>query len=137
MLLLLVHRTLPKGAWWWKSAVLGFLNMGAFFALVYLAAQLLPTSVASVIMALAPLAMMAVAWPALAERPRVLPAIGACLGVAGVRAMVLTGSETLDVRGVLASLAAMTILTPARVGLIGLLNPITGVLLGTFAAGMP
>src|SRR5689334_5104965 len=35
--LLAVCRERPRGAWWWKSAVLGVLNMGGFFALVYLA----------------------------------------------------------------------------------------------------
>lgn len=109
LLLLAVSRRLPHGSWWWKSLVLGSLNMSAFFALVYLAAQLLPTSVAAVIMSTGPVAMMTIAWAVLSERPGVLPAVGAALGVAGVCAMVLTGDEALDLRGVLASVAAMTI----------------------------
>lgn len=108
MLLLVACRTLPRGAWWWKSVVLGALNMSAFFALVYVAAQLLPTSVASVIMATSPVAMMVIAWVIVSERPKVLHLVGAASGVAGVCAMVLTGVETLDMRGVLASVAAMT-----------------------------
>src|SRR2546421_8512107 len=47
LLLLLVRRRFPQGRWWWRSLVLGALNMGAFFALVYLAAQTLPVSIAS------------------------------------------------------------------------------------------
>lgn len=54
LLLLAVSRSRPSGSWWWKSAILGILNMSAFFALVYVAAQLLPTSAASVIMATSP-----------------------------------------------------------------------------------
>ncbi len=45
-----------------KSLVLGALNVSGFFALVYVAAQRLPTSMASIIMAVVPLAMMLLAW---------------------------------------------------------------------------
>ncbi|WP_211294465.1 EamA family transporter [Compostimonas suwonensis] len=107
LLLLLARRRLPHGSWWWKSIVLGSLTMGAFFALVYLAAQLLPTSIASTIMATAPVVMMLFAWLLLSERPRVLPLAGAGLGIAGVCAMLLTGGGAIDPIGVIASVAAM------------------------------
>ena len=42
LVLLAVAGALPRGVWWWRSAVLGTLNVGAFFLLVYVAAQLLP-----------------------------------------------------------------------------------------------
>ncbi|MBO1751657.1 EamA family transporter [Actinotalea sp. BY-33] len=107
LLLLAVCRRLPRGSWWWRSLVLGTLNMSAFFALVYLAAQLLPTSVASVIMATSSVAMMLVAWALLAERPGLLPALGATLGITGVATMLLTGAESVSTGGVLASVSAM------------------------------
>ncbi|MFF1920635.1 DMT family transporter [Streptomyces sp. NPDC058221] len=107
LLLLAVRRELPRGSWWWKAAVLGVLNMGGFFALVYVAAQLLPTSTASTIMASSPVAMMLIAWALVAERPGLLPLSGAAAGIAGVCLMLLTGSVSVDVRGVLASVAAM------------------------------
>ena len=59
----------PRGVWWWRSAVLGNLNVGAFFLLVYVAAQLLPSSVAASVMALSPLTMAGFAWLLVAERP--------------------------------------------------------------------
>lgn len=99
----------PHGALWWKALVLGTLNMGAFFALVYVAAQLLPTGIASTVMATAPVMMMLVAWPLLAERPRALPAVGAGVGIVGVCVMLLTNATGIDPLGVLASVAAMTI----------------------------
>lgn len=44
-LVLLLHgRRLPRGPWWWKALVLGTLNIGAFFALVYVAALRLPAA---------------------------------------------------------------------------------------------
>ncbi|KUL23432.1 EamA family transporter [Actinoplanes awajinensis] len=108
LLLLLVRRRLPSGEWWWRSLVLGSLNMGAFFALIYLAAQLLPTSVASTIMATSPVGLMLMAWAALSEQPRAAHLAGAGIGVGGVCLMLFTGPVAVDARGVLASVAAMT-----------------------------
>ncbi|MCP2324570.1 putative blue pigment (indigoidine) exporter [Hamadaea flava] len=108
LLLLLVRRTLPQGSWWWKSLVLGVLNVGAFFALIYVAAQLLPTSVAATIMATSPVVMMLIAWAAVAERPRIAQLTGAGVGIAGVGLMVLHGGAAVNAGGVLASVAAMT-----------------------------
>lgn len=107
LLLLALRRERPRGSWWWKAAVLGVLNMGGFFALVYVAAQLLPTSTASTIMATSPVAMMLIAWALVAERPGPLPLLGAAAGMGGVCLMLFTGSAAADVRGVLASVAAM------------------------------
>jgi len=107
LLLLAIRRRLPVGEWWWRSLVLGTLNMGAFFALVYLSAQLLPSSIASTVMATSPVVMMLFAWALLAQRPRLLPMVGAGLGIAGVALMLLTGTSVLDPRGVVASVAAM------------------------------
>ncbi|BBH70287.1 ABC transporter permease [Actinoplanes sp. OR16] len=107
LLLLLVRRRLPTGDWWWKSLVLGTLNMGAFFALIYLAAQTLPTSIASTIMATSPVVLMLFAWLTLSERPQTLHLAGAAIGVAGVCLMLLTGPVAVNLHGVLASVAAM------------------------------
>lgn len=107
LLLLLIRRRRPHGSWWWRSLVLGVLNMGAFFALVYLAAQTLPTSIASTIMATSPVVMMFFAWAALSERARPMQVAGAAIGIGGVCLMLLQGSATIRVSGVLASVAAM------------------------------
>ncbi|MCI2957434.1 DMT family transporter [Agromyces atrinae] len=210
LLLLALRPGLPRGSWWLKALVLGTLNMGAFFALVYVAAQLLPSSIAATIMATSPLAMMLLAAALVSERLRALPLAGAAVGLVGVALLVLTGPVSIDAWGVAASLSAMALsslgyilakrwqsgvdvvtvtawqliagglllvpaalvvegpvpaLTPtelgafayvgiiatavafvawfsglahldaASVGLIGLLNPVTGVLLGTLVAG--
>ncbi|MBT2368983.1 EamA family transporter [Streptomyces sp. ISL-10] len=107
LLLLAVCRTLPRGSWWWKSLILGVLNMGGFFALVYIAAQRLPTSVASAVMATAPLVMMLIAWALVSERPPAWHLAGAAVGVSGVCLMLLTGTGSPDPLGVAASGAAM------------------------------
>ena len=64
LILLALCRQRPRGAWWRRSAVLGLLNVSVFFVLVYVASQLLPTSIASTVMAVSPLTMMLIAWPA-------------------------------------------------------------------------
>jgi len=107
LVLLAVARRAPRGAWWWRSLVLGALNMSAFFVLVYIAAQRLPTSVASTVMAVSPFALALVAWPLLGQRPRAASLAGAGLGFAGVVAMLLTGTVTVDPLGVLAGTTAM------------------------------
>lgn len=108
LLLLVIRRQVPRGAWWWRSLVLGALNMGAFFALVYVAAQLLPTSIGSTIMATAPIVMMVFAWLLISERLRVLSLAGAVVGLVGVVLLLVSGAESVDLRGVIASVAAMS-----------------------------
>lgn len=107
LLLLLIARSVPRGAWWWRSALLGAMNVGAFFALIYLAAQRLPTSIASTIMAASPVALMLMAWAIVAERPRLVPLAGAAIGIAGVATMLLGGGGAVDALGVAASVTAM------------------------------
>ncbi|MDH6180238.1 putative blue pigment (indigoidine) exporter [Microbacteriaceae bacterium SG_E_30_P1] len=108
LILLALARRLPRGSWWWKSLVLGTLNIGAFFVLVYLAAVLLPSSVASTVMATSAGVILVLAWPLLAQRPRLVSAIGAAIGFVGVAVMLGPGGEPINGWGVLISLVAMT-----------------------------
>ncbi|MFJ9542822.1 DMT family transporter [Streptomyces sp. NPDC101225] len=107
LLLLAAARRRPYGSWWWKSLVLGTLNAGVFFVLVYVAAQLLPTSLASTIMATSPLVMMLTAWPLLSERPSSRHLAGSAAGIVGVCLMLLTGGTRASALGVLASVTAL------------------------------
>jgi probable blue pigment (indigoidine) exporter len=107
-LLLCLARRLPRGVWWWRSLLLGVCNMGAFFALIYLASQLLPVSLASTIMSASPLTMALFAWALLAERPTVPVLAGAAAGIAGVCLLLGTGATAVNLRGVAASAAALT-----------------------------
>ncbi len=107
VILLAVARRLPSGSWWWRSLVLGLLNFGAFFVLVYLAAQLLPTSVAASVMSLVPVALSMLAIPLLRQRPTAYMLIGAVLGVVGVGLLVGLGASRIDPLGVAISLLAL------------------------------
>lgn len=107
LILLALTRTRPRGSWWWRSAVLGTLTVGAFFVLIYVASQRLPSGVAATLMALSPAALMLLAWPMLGDRPGRRPLLGAVAGVVGVALLVLDGGGGVDLVGVAASFAAM------------------------------
>ncbi|WP_219413054.1 EamA family transporter [Pseudonocardia nigra] len=102
---LAVTRTLPRGSWWWRSAVLGTLNIGAFFALLFVAAYRLPGGVAATLGAVQPLAVAALAFALLGDRPTRWRLGWGLAGTAGVGLMVLRGQLALDLVGILAGLA--------------------------------
>jgi probable blue pigment (indigoidine) exporter len=107
ILLMLLARRRPRGVWWWRSAVLGILNVGAFFVLLYVAAQLLPSSVAASIMAAGPLVMIGLAWALASERPVPRVVAGALIGMLGVLVIVATSSTGVNAWGVVTSASAM------------------------------
>ncbi|GAB1326342.1 EamA family transporter [Streptomyces sennicomposti] len=101
---LALTRVLPRGDWWWKAAVLGALNIGAFFPLLFLAAERLPGGVAATLGAAQPLLVAAVAVAVLHDRPTPWRLAWGVIGVAGVGLVVLGPGARLDVPGVLAGL---------------------------------
>jgi probable blue pigment (indigoidine) exporter len=107
LVLLALARRRPRGGWWWRSVVLGLLNVGAFFLLVYIAAQLLPTSVASAVMALAPLTLAGSAWLLVGTRPSAAVLVGAVVGIGGVLLLVGFAATPVDPWGVAASAGAL------------------------------
>ncbi|MFJ4466713.1 EamA family transporter [Streptomyces sp. NPDC089424] len=101
---LALTRVLPRGDWWWKTAVLGVLNIGAFFPLLFLTAERLPGGVAATLGATQPLLVAGLAVAVLAERPTVWRWAWGALGVLGVGLVVLGPQARLDAVGVLAGL---------------------------------
>ncbi|WP_205856960.1 EamA family transporter, partial [Phytoactinopolyspora endophytica] len=104
LLILAFTRTLPRGSWWWRSALLGTLNIGAFFALLFIAAYRLPGGVAATLGAVQPLLVAGIAFGLLRERPTGWRLGWGLAGTAGVALMVLRGQITFDAIGVLAGL---------------------------------
>ncbi|MER5776367.1 EamA family transporter [Streptomyces sp. NPDC002039] len=117
LLLVALSRTLPKGEWWWKSAVLGTLNIGAFFPLLFLSAYRLPGGVAAVLGAAGPLFVVGLAALVLGERARLRTVLAAIVAAFGVGMVVLTAQARLDLVGIVAgvvssaSMAAGTVMT--------------------------
>ncbi|MFD7630577.1 EamA family transporter [Streptomyces sp. NPDC059851] len=117
LLLTALSRTLPTGRWWGRAAVLGSLNIGAFFPLLFLSAYRLPGGVAAVLGSVGPLFVVGLAALLLGERARLRTVLAAVTAAFGVSMVVLTAEARLDAVGVLAglvssaSMAAGTVMT--------------------------
>jgi len=107
LIVLLLARRLPRGSWWWRSLVLGTLNVGGFFVLVYVAGQRLPSSLAATLMSTSAACMLLFAWLLLHRRPRVAAVAGAVVGLVGVAVMLGFDADGADPWGIAASLGAM------------------------------
>jgi probable blue pigment (indigoidine) exporter len=111
LLLLALGRKLPKGIWWWRAVVLGMLNIGFFFPLMFIGAYHLPGGVAATIGALQPLLVTAFSIGLLGVRPGRRPVLAGLVGAAGVALLVLTGGAKLDGTGILAMLGAIVLMS--------------------------
>jgi probable blue pigment (indigoidine) exporter len=105
LLLLALTRRLPRGQWWWRSTVLGALNIGIFFPLLFLSAYRLPGGLAAVLGAAQPLIVAGLGALLLAERASARTVIAGLIGAAGVALAVLNATAQLDLIGVAAGLA--------------------------------
>lgn len=106
LLLLLVFRQFPKGDWWLRSLLLGGLNIGLFFALLFVAAYRLPGGIAATVGAIQPLLVALLARWLLAETLSLSTFIASGIGIVGVAMIVLSPSAQLDGIGVMAALGA-------------------------------
>ena len=113
-------RTLPAGlllvlwcrrgpAWgdgvgWLRLLVLAALNIGAFQALLFVAAYRLPGGVAAVVGAVGPLVVMGLTWTLDHRRPPALALVAGVLGVMGMAALLLSPGARWDMVGVAAAL---------------------------------
>lgn len=104
LIAVLIARRLPHGSWWWKSLVLGTLNMGAFFPLLFLAAQHLPGGVAATLGAAQPIVVAFLAVAILHEKLSTWRVVWGVVGMIGVGLVVLGPEAALSPRGVLAGL---------------------------------
>ncbi|TDO48576.1 putative blue pigment (indigoidine) exporter [Kribbella sp. VKM Ac-2527] len=110
LLLVAFTRRLPQGIWWWRAFVLGALNIGAFFALLFVAAYRLPGGVAATVGALQPLLVAVLAAGLLAQRMTLRTTIAAVAGVFGVSLLVLRADARLDAWGVAAALGGAVVM---------------------------
>lgn len=104
LLMIAITRTLPRGRWWWRSLVLGTLNFGAFFSLLFVSAYRLPGGVSATLGATHPLIVALLAVLILREPNRIRTWVAAVLGLAGVGMLVLTPGASYDAVGVTAGL---------------------------------
>ncbi|MFI7696625.1 EamA family transporter [Nonomuraea sp. NPDC049655] len=110
LILIAITRRLPQGNWWWRALVLGALNIGLFFALLFVGAYRLPGGVAATVGAIQPLLVALLSAGLLGERLTWRVALAAAAGVAGVSLLVLRADARLDLLGVAAALGGAVVM---------------------------
>ncbi|MBM7467448.1 EamA family transporter [Microbacterium esteraromaticum] len=107
LLALVIGKALPRGSWLWRSAVLGTLNIGAFFALLFVAAERLPGGVAAAVAGVQPLIIIGIGCVVLRERTPMPATAAGVAGAVGVALVVIGPSAQLDMIGVSAALGGI------------------------------
>ncbi|MEE1783294.1 EamA family transporter [Streptomyces sp. SP17BM10] len=115
LLLLLMGRRLPRGRWWGRAAVLGMLNIGLFFPLVFVGAYRLPGGVAATIGAIQPLLVAGFSVGVLGLRPGRRTVLAGLAGVGGVALLVLKSGARLDGVGIAAMVAGIALMAMGTV----------------------
>lgn len=104
LVVLAALRVLPHGVWWWRSLLLGALNIGFFFPLLFVSAERLPGGVAATLGAIQPLVVAGLAVAVLRETPSWWRIGWGVAGATGVGLVALGPQARLDGVGVLAGL---------------------------------
>lgn len=110
LILVAITRRLPQGVWWWRAFVLGALNIGAFLALLYIAAYRLPGGVAATVGSLQPLLVALLAVGLLGQKLTLRTTLAAIAGMVGVSLLVLRANATLDGWGIAAALGGAVVM---------------------------
>jgi probable blue pigment (indigoidine) exporter len=106
LLLILFTRAVPRGHWIWRAVCLGLFNIGAFFALLFVAAYRLPGGVAAFVGSVQPLFVLGLAALLLRERAGPREGAACVVGLLGVGLLVSASTDRLDPVGVAAALGA-------------------------------
>lgn len=101
--LLIWCRRFPPRNEWWKLIVTGILNIGAFQALLFIAAYRLPGGLAAVIGAIQPLLVMMLAWCVDRQRSPWVAVLSAVTGIIGMALLLLSPHTVLDPLGIMAA----------------------------------
>jgi probable blue pigment (indigoidine) exporter len=115
LLLTALARQLPRSEWWWRATVLGFVNVGGFLALLFVAAALLPGGVAATAGALQPLIVAALSPWLLGQRALPRQLVAGTTAVAGVALLVGASRVHLSAAGLAAALGGSTLMATGTV----------------------
>jgi len=105
-LILTIGRPLPNRRWLVKLCVLGTLNIGMFFVLLFVAAYRLPGGIVALIGSTQPLLVILLSIGLLSNSVTQRQAVAAMIGGLGVVLLISLPSKNLDAIGVLAALGA-------------------------------
>ncbi len=106
LIILAIFPQRPKGIWYWRVSALGALNIGLFFAFLFIAAYRLPGGVIATTNATQPIVVATLAWAFLGEQLTMRLIGAACAGILGIGLIFLSPAARLDLIGVIAALAA-------------------------------
>lgn len=109
LVLFALRRQLPPRGWRLKAVVLGLCNIGFFFPLIFLAAYHLPGGLAATLQATSPLAVMAIAWPLIGERPALIRVGAGLIGIVGVALLVLRSPGQVDALGLVGAFGSVLV----------------------------
>ncbi|WP_415302304.1 DMT family transporter [Alcaligenes sp. SJTW-7] len=104
VILLLWSRRMPAQGEWGRTLILAALNIGAFQALLFVAAYRLPGGLAAVVGAAQPLVVIALAWALEGKRPISLALVACVLGIVGMGILLLSPHSQWDAWGMLAAI---------------------------------
>lgn len=103
LLLVLAMRRLPAQQHWLRLLILSALNIGAFQALLFVAAYRLPGGLAAVLGAIQPLMVMALAWWADGKSPARSTLAAAVAGVLGMALLLVSPQTVFEPIGIAAA----------------------------------
>lgn len=103
LLLVLALRRLPARQHWLRLLILSALNIGAFQALLFVAAYRLPGGLAAVLGAIQPLMVMALAWWADGKSPARSTLAAAVAGVLGMALLLISPQTVFEPIGIAAA----------------------------------
>lgn len=104
LLLLLLVRALPHGCSWGRVFVLGTLNFGIFWAMLFVTAYRLPGGVAATIGAIQPLIVIVLAQLVLGAPARPAALLAGVAGICGIALLAIGPAASLDPLGIAAGL---------------------------------
>lgn len=104
VLLVMFARQMPARQDWWRLLVLGVLNIGAFQALLFIAAYRLPGALAAVLGAVQPLLVMVLVWAVDGRSPAKITLYSAVAGVFGMAVLLLSPQTVFEPVGIAAAL---------------------------------
>jgi len=104
LLLIAFTRAFPKGLWWFRIALLGLLNIGLFFYCLFFAATHLSGGLAAMVMSIQPVIVTLLSWHFLKQLVTARQWIASLIGILGISLLVLNGTQSVDLTGILVAL---------------------------------
>lgn len=111
LLLLLFYRKFPKGIWLFRSILLGSLNIGIFFLLLFIAAYRLPGGIASIVGSVQPVFIIFLSWIILKEKPTSNSFLAIGMIFVGVFFLFFKQQAAIDPIGVIAALIGSALMS--------------------------